>query len=350
MHPAHDPSPSREDRSTPPTDILLGEAHPRDLALLYRQLAATLNAGIGLSRAVSLAAEGTSGRLGVALGVVERLTAQGCPLSRALMPRQQLFGPVAVRLLAAGDASGRLVSTLQTAAAHFERKWTLQQMTRRAMVYPIMLLVTMGLVSVVLAYVLQGPAEAVGAFLAQGATVAEIVLVVVAVKALSRLEGPGALLDALILAVPPLAAFARKNAAARFVRTLGDLYDAGIGSMEAVEIAAEACGNRVMGRGLLRAKAALAQGVPMTEALAATGQLPGVALQMLATGEESGSVGFSLSKVAEYLESELDTATHSFMRALPVLLWAAVALPMIGMIFRMAGGLAAGIHSAMGSP
>ncbi|MBW3625598.1 MAG: type II secretion system F family protein [Armatimonadetes bacterium] len=324
----------------PMEDFLLGEAHPKDLALLYRQLAATVNAGMGLPRGLELAAIGTRGRLRKALETVTRKTAQGTSLAEAMAPRRELFGRAAHALLKAGEAGGRLEQTLRSAADHFERRWRLKQIVRRAMVYPVILLLASILIPAVPVALLQGTEAAIRMLAFQALFLIQFVLFYAAFRVVTRFEGPGLVWDTVLLQLPVIGTFVRKASAAKFLRTFADLYDVGISPLSALDIAADTCGNRYLARNLLRGRDPLKSGESLSSAFSRTGMLPPEAVQMMATGETSGDVGDLLNKVSDYMEGEVETATESFMRALPVLLWAVVAISIVFKIVSLWSGFA----------
>jgi type IV pilus assembly protein PilC len=328
-------------------DFLLGEANPKTLALFYRQLASMMNAGMGISQALELAAAGTPGRLRRAVSEAAQKTAQGRTLSDALYPRRELFGRAAWAVLRAGEVAGRLDHALRASADYFDRRWRLQQLVKRAMVYPVILLLATIIIPTLPVAVLQGPEVAARYIVGQVLFLARLYLFYLLFKTVIRFELPGTVWDTIKLYLPVVGNFTRKATAARFLRSLADLYDVGVPPIQGLEVAADTCGNRHMANRLLRARPGVRAGQPLSVALGQTGMLSNIALQMLATGEVSGDVGGLLHKTAEYMESELETATQSFLRALPVLLWLIVAIPMIMMAVHGVTDYASKLNSFM---
>jgi type IV pilus assembly protein PilC len=341
--------PSDPGDKIPLNDFLLGEANPKALALFYRQMASMMNAGMGISQALDLTASGAPPRLRRAVPPLAARTAQGRTLSDAMYPRRELFGRAAWAVIRAGEVAGRLDHALRASAEHFERRWKLQQLVKRAMVYPVILLLANLFIPILPVAVLQGPEAAARILLAQFLSLGRLVLFYLVFRTVIRFEVPGSIWDTVKLHLPVIGKFTRKASAARFIRTLADLYDVGVAPIQALEVAADTCGNRHMAHRLLRARPGVRAGQPLSVALGKTGMLPHVAIQMLATGETSGDVGGLLHKVAEYMEEEMETATQSFMKALPVLLWLAVAIPMIMFIVRGATDYASNLSNFMDS-
>jgi type II secretory pathway component PulF len=337
------------DSSVPLEDQLLGEAPPRDMAQLLRQWAATLNSGISVQRTLELTAIGARGRLGRAVRQASVRARESAPLSEILQPRRLLFGEFAMAMIAAGESSGRLVELLHRAADHFERKWGFRLALRKAMMYPILMFVASILIQAAVAFFLHGLRGLFGSLLPIAAQLLSLFLFLAAFRWAVQTETLGLLWSRFLLVLPVLGKNGRKSAAARFVRTFADLFEAGIRPAQGLEIAARTCGNQSIGRRLLSARSAIHSGMTFSQALQGTGVLPLTAIQMLRTGEESGSLPESLNKAADYLESEVKGATDSWAAAMPILLWAIIAIPLIMQIFGMWGGYMHTVNQYMDS-
>ncbi len=339
LRPTRDSQPGDMAR-TPPVgfeDMVFGEGHPKELALFYRQMAAMIRAGMTVRRSLEMASAGVSGRLKKAMPETLRRAGEGRPLWESLEHRMKLFGPVAVALIRAGETSGSLEAMLGRCADHYERVWKWKQSARKAMVYPMILLAGFIFIPSVVTLVLKGTEAWAQATLLP---LARAILTLISSYAAFRIllhvvPGMRTLWDQLMSTLPVMGKNVRKSAAARFVRTFADLYDAGTGPLLALEVAADTCGNRVTAQRVMRARPDIEAGEPLSDAFGRTGALPHVALQMLATGEMSGTVGDSLNKVADFLEADVETSSESWMKALPVILWAIMAIPIIMQIFGM---------------
>jgi type II secretory pathway component PulF len=132
--------------------------------------------------------------------------------------------------------------------------------------------------------------------------------------------------DTLKVSIPVMGGLIRKLSMARFSRALALLYSAGMPMAQAVQIAADAVGNYLVRRAVLKAVPQIANGVPASEAIRRTGQVPPMVLDMLSTGEKTGNVDLTLNKVAEYYEKESESTVRSFGVIIFVVLVLAVAI------------------------
>jgi type II secretory pathway component PulF len=140
-------------------------------------------------------------------------------------------------------------------------------------------------------------------------------------------HGPQRLaIDEFKLRFPYAGKFVRALAAAKFCRALGALQGAGMGLHKTINLASDACGNEAMARQTRRIIHRLDKGESLTAALTSTGQFPPLALQMLSTGEASGSIETQLDKVADFLEADAETAIKQAVQVLGIVVFLLVAI------------------------
>jgi len=154
-------------------------------------------------------------------------------------------------------------------------------------------------------------------------------------------------IDAVKLSLPVFGKTVRALSTTKFCRAMSALYAAGVGPHKAVVMAANACGNAVMAERARRVSFDLENGMGLTEALASTGQFPGVALQMMRTGEESGSLDVQLDKVADFLEGDAETAIKQSVKALGILVFLGIAAYIGSMVVQFYTGYGAQMGDIM---
>jgi len=117
--------------------------------------------------------------------------------------------------------------------------------------------------------------------------------------------------DALFLKAPVFGDLLRKVAVARFTRTLGTMISSGVPILDGLDIVAKTAGNMVIEEGLYDVRNAIAEGKTLAEPLAETGVFPGMVVQMIAVGEETGAMEAMLGKIADFYDDEVDTAVDA---------------------------------------
>ena len=311
-------------------------ANSKETSLYFRQMHAMLDAGTGMSAALTtMSQHAPSGPLRTASAQMARQTAQGGPLSEQMRAFPGLFSQLMIGMVAAGENGGFLDRMCARLAAYAERDYELEQTVKRETWYPKLLVFASILipatVPAVLAWNSGGSGPAV--FLR---TILPPFLVLIALAMAwrygSRAVAVGAhdgslrvALDGVKFTVPVVSKISRSLAAAKFCRALGALYAAGMGAGKMIDVAAAACGNAAFAERVRRAIPAVQNGSPMTEALIATRQFPAVAMQMLMTGEQSGRIDDQLEKVADFLEADTETAVKQGVKVLSMLLYLMVA-------------------------
>lgn len=317
-----------------PTQALL-TADAKQLSLYFRQMHAMIHAGSSVAHALALMAENAPhSSLRRASSEMCLRAQHGEEWNRSMTAYPGLFSELVVGMVAAGEHGGFLERILLRLAQYAERDYEIQQTIKRETWYPKLVLACSFLIPSVVPLVLGG----FGAWFAsiKGVLLAAFFLFIgweilkkVAPGQLSH--GPQrAAIDEFKLRFPYAGKFVRSLAAAKFCRALGALQGAGMGLHKTINLASDACGNEAMARQTRRIIHRLDKGESLTSALASTGQLPPLALQMLSTGEASGSIETQLDKVADFLEADAETAIKQSVQVLGVVAFLGVAI-MVGM-------------------
>ena len=300
------------------------------LALWTRTLATMLAAGVHLSEALAFGAESTEGTaLGDAVRTVRDAVNQGAPLAVALAAHPKQFGALYVALIAAGEEGGALTPVLERLAANLEESAELRSQLQASLVYPAILACSSGVgILVLLLFVLprfQGMIADLGGTLPLSTRLllgaSHIVLdawwlwlALVAGAALwLRAASADAAWQNRRLGWPLVGPFEEAWITARLVRALGILLKSGVPVLASLRIAGASVSNVAVGRRLERAEAAVADGAPVSLALADV--LPPLAVRLLSAGEESGR----LPELCESVADTYDAEVRRMLRALVAL-------------------------------
>lgn len=324
-------------------------ANSKELSLFFRQMHAMINAGSSVTRSLQVYGE-HAGHKGLrrATLAMQPETAQGRPLSAAMRAYPGLFTPLMVNMIAAGEQGGFLDTMCQRLAEYCENDHALQQNIKRETLYPKILLVCALFIPSVVTLVLSGfsvwlqQVIPLLIFLVFGLAIYRVL------DRLTRVYGRDGnwrfLLDSAKLLMPVGGKVVRSLATAKFSRALAAMYAAGVGAETSMRIAGESCGNLAIERRVGAVASELNSGAGFTKTLAKMRQFPPIAMQMLATGEESGAIDTQLEKVAQFLEIEAETAIRQAVKILGVLLFLVVAAYIGSMIAKFYVGYGAEIE------
>lgn len=169
-------------------------------------------------------------------------------------------------------------------------------------------------------------------YIGLGATIA---IVFVFIKLKQRSKEFNRLLDRLILQIPVIGAIIHKAAIARFARTLSTMSAAGVPLVEALQSVAGATGNIVYGNAVLRMRDDVATGTQLQMSMRQANLFPNMVVQMVAIGEESGSLDSMLAKVADFYEEEVDNAVDSLSSLLEPMIMAVLGVLVGGLVVAM---------------
>ena len=126
--------------------------------------------------------------------------------------------------------------------------------------------------------------------------------------------------DSIIIQAPLFGNLVQKSAVARFTRTLSTLLSSGVGIMDALDIGSKTVGNHVIEKAILRARDAITEGKSLTVPLAKEKYIPNMVTQMIAVGEQTGSLDQMLGRIADFYEDEVDIAVGALTTVIEPLL------------------------------
>ena len=299
------------------------------MVLFTGQLAAMLSGGLHLVRILTaLAAETTNKPFRKVLEDVRDAITGGASFADSLTRHPHVFDRLYVAVIRAGELSGSLPQVLDTLTVYLEKTADLRRKVKGAIAYPIVILTVALLVVFVMVVkivpIFQGvyaranatlPAPtrvlvAISDAVRDSTLTVLVVLILVAIGTFAALqtEAGRRLFDRFKLNVPIFGTLIRKAIMARVCRTLSVLLNSGIPLIEAMETVSKVAGNKVVEEAMATATQRMRDGGSIAETLRETGQFPSMVTQLVATGEESGTLPGMLAKAALYYEQQVDSA------------------------------------------
>ncbi len=334
-----------------------GSVKAEDIAIFSRQLATMLGAGIPLVQAFEIVGNGhekpAMQRLVLDIkGDVEG----GTSLHEALAKHPLYFDDLFVNLVEAGEQSGALETLLDKVATYKEKSEAIKKKVKKALFYPAAVLVVAVIVSLILLIFVIPQFESL--FKGFGADLPAFTQMVVNLSKFVQANGlymaivaGGAgyfffyfkkrsrkmreFLDRVSLKLPIIGPILKKAAIARYARTLSTMFAAGVPLVEALESVAGACGNIVYEDGVMKMRDEVATGQRLQRAMENTSLFPNMVVQMIAVGEESGSLDAMSGKVATFYEEDVDAAVDSMSSLLEPLIMAVLGVLVGGMVIAM---------------
>jgi len=330
---------------------------PGDIAVISRQIATMLGAGVPLVQTIEMIGKGhNNGKVQKLLGEIGHKLSSGIPLSDCLRDHPRYFDDLYCDLVASGEQSGALETIYDRIATYKEKAEALKAKIKKAMTYPIAVLVIAAIVtSILLIFVVPVFQEIFAGF---GAELPGFTLFVVGISEFMVAYWHLALgaiftfifffkrahrnslklrdqVDRQILKLPIIGSLLEKAAVARYARTLSTTFAAGVPLIDALESAAGASGNAVFRDAILEVRTEVSSGMQMNLAMRNCSIFPDMVIQMVAIGEESGAVDDMLSKVAAVYEAEVDNAVDNLTALLEPIIMSVLGVVIGGLIIAM---------------
>jgi type IV pilus assembly protein PilC len=351
---------------------LFAVVEPQDLVVFIRQFATMIDAGLPLVQALDiLATQGTKPKFNAVLKDVKNTVEQGATFSDALRRHPKVFDALFVNLVAAGEMGGILDTILNRLAIYIEKRVKLKRQIRSASVYPAATLcIAIAVLAVMLVYVIPTFEKMFADFGGMSAlpaltrfvinlsrvTINRLPLFIFAAIVLGfafafsyRTKKGKRFWHWFVLNIPAIGMTMRKIAVARFTRTLGTLLSSGVPILEALSVVSKSAGNVVVESAIVAASEKIMAGSSMAEPLAAAKVFPGMVVQMIAVGEQTGSLDQMLNKIADFYEEEVDLAVAGLTAMLEPMMMVGIGgivgfilIAMYLPIFSMAGVLSGG--------
>lgn len=334
-----------------------GNINDKDITLFTRQLATMMKAGVPLLQAFDIVGKGHSNRaVGKLLMDIKTDVETGSNLADAFRKYPLYFDSLFCNLVGAGEAAGILDSLLDRLATYKEKIQAIKGKIKSALFYPISIIVVAFVITaVIMIFVIPAFKELFEGF---GADLPAPTLAVMAVSdffveywwaifggvsgglyaffyAWKRSRSMQRVMDRLALRIPIFGEVIRKATIARWSRTLSTMFAAGVPLVEALDSVAGAAGNQVYYEATKQIQGEVSTGNSLVESMTLTNVFPSMVLQMVAIGEESGSLDAMLSKVADFFEAEVDDAVEALSSLMEPIIMVVLGTLIGGMVVAM---------------
>jgi type IV pilus assembly protein PilC len=334
-----------------------GRIRPEDIAIFSRQLATMLGAGIPLVQAFDIVGNGHDNpAMQKLILAIKADIENGTSLADSLARHPLYFNDLFVNLVTAGEQAGALESLLDKIATYLEKTEAIKKKIKKAMFYPAAVLVVAAIVTtILLVFVIP---EFENLFKGFGADLPAFTQMVIDLSKfvrsqgilLAMMAGGGVATylylrkrskkmriteDRILLKLPIIGPILEKSAIARFARTLSTMFAAGVPLVEGLGSVAGATGNIVYELAVMDIKNEVATGTRLQQCMENTGLFPNMVIQMIAVGEESGSLDQMSAKVADFYEADVDNAVDSLSSLLEPLIMAILGVLVGGLVIAM---------------
>ncbi|MBT8426790.1 MAG: type II secretion system F family protein [Erythrobacter sp.] len=334
-----------------------GKVTMGDIAIFSRQLATMMTSGVPLVQAMEIIGTGSDNRAMQKLVMSVKSSVEGgTSLAESLAQHPLQFDDLYVNLVTAGEQAGALETLLDKIATYKEKTESIKKKIKKALFYPAAVLVVAFIVTAILLIFVIPQFESM--FAGFGADLPGFTRMVIDLSVFVRTKGwmfvvgvaVGVtaflyfkkrsakfrhLLDRISLKLPIVGNILNKAAIARFARTLSTMFAAGVPLVEALQSVAGATGNIVYEQATLRMKEEVSTGQRLQRSMDDSDLFPNMAVQMIAIGEESGSLDQMSAKVADFYEEEVDNAVDSMSSLLEPLIMAILGILVGGLVIAM---------------
>lgn len=330
-----------------------GKPKPRDLSIMCRQFVSMTKAGVTIVEVLQMLHEQTENKkLKEALKQVRISVEKGETLADSFAQHPKVFPGLMVNMARAGEASGSLEIAMERLAKQFERSNKTQALIKKAMIYPMAVLLVAVVVTIVMLVKVIPAYEQM--FVEMGTELPfitklyvgmsnglihywyillpAVILLILIIGKFARSNTGKHLFGKLALRIPVIKNMIVKSASSLMARTLGTLIGAGVPLIEAVSIVSGLMKNVWFKEALADARDEVAIGVPLSRPIEACGMFPPMVHHMMRIGEESGNSEEMLDKLADYYDDEVEVAVQSLLAALEPLLIVVLALVVGGLL------------------
>jgi type IV pilus assembly protein PilC len=328
-----------------------------DISLFSRQLATMLAAGIPLVQSFEIVGSGHENQaMQKLIFAIKADVEGGSALAEALAKHPLYFDDLFVNLVEAGEQAGALESLLEKVATYKEKTEAIKKKIKKALTYPAaVLVVALVVTTILLIFVIPSFEDLFKGF---GADLPTFTRMIIDLSLFVRTQGVYIatliggtvaaflyfkkrsrkmrhVLDRMMLKLPIVGPILQKASIARFARTLSTMFAAGVPLVEAMESVAGATGNIVYEEGVLTMRDEVATGQRLQQAMENTGLFPNMVVQMIAVGEESGSLDDMSAKVADFFEADVDDAVDNLSSLLEPMIMAILGVLVGGLVVAM---------------
>ena len=330
---------------------------PLDIAFLTRQLATMIKAGVPILQGFDITLEGVDKTvLKNLIQQIRKDVQDGSSLSEAMQKHPKYFDDLYCNLVATGEQAGALDTLLDRIATYKEKTEALKARVKKAMNYPIIIVIVSFVVTGILLIKVVPQFEEI--FQGFGADLPEFTRFVITISEyiqdtwhmilvglIAAFFGIRSFLkhskkardnrDKMLLKLPVIGPIIDKSTIARFTRTLSTTFSAGIPLVDALTSVKDATGNAVYRDAIESIRKDVSNGQSLQSALKNTTQFPNMVTQMIAVGEEAGSLDTMLDKIASYYEEEVDTMVNGLTSMLEPMIMVILGVLIGGLIIAM---------------
>ena len=306
-----------------------GSVSSQEVSIFARQFATMIGSGVPLVRCLTiLQSQAENPYFKKVINQIRTDVEGGATFSKALEKHPKVFNNLFCSLVKAGEIGGILDTILERLADYLESSEALKAKIKGAMTYPVVVFAIAGLVVVALVMFVLPQFKEI--FLGMNielpwatqfllslsdfmvgwwfVVLPGIVLVPMLIWKFFQTKTGSRIWDTNILRVPNLGMMMRKVAVAKFTRTLGTLISSGVPILQALEVTSQTAGNCVIAEAVDKTRISIREGESIAEPLKSSGVFPPMVVQMIAVGEETGELDKMLTKIADFYDTEVDTA------------------------------------------
>ncbi len=330
---------------------------PLDIAFFSRQMATMMKAGVPLLQSFDIISEGAENpNMRALVDFLKQEVSAGNSLATALRQKPEYFDDLYCNLVDAGEQAGALESLLDRVATYKEKTEALKSKIKKAMTYPIAVMVVAVIVTGILLIKVVPQFQTV--FASFGADLPAFTLMVIGLseivqqlwlaiiglfiagffmfkRAYKQSQKFRDSIDRFLLKVPIIGPLIYKSSVARYARTLATTFAAGVPLVEALDSVAGATGNVVFKNAVNKIKQDVSTGMQLNFSMRSVSVFPSLAIQMTAIGEESGALDSMLDKVATYYEDEVDNMVDSLTSLMEPMIMAVLGIIVGGLVLAM---------------
>ncbi len=325
----------------------------KDLAIVSRQMATMISAGLSLLRTLTIITEQTENKkLAKIFDMVRSDVESGSSLSDAMAKHPDDFPPLMINLIRAGETGGFLEKSLESVANNFEAEVKLTGRIKAALTYPVVVLIiaviAVAAMLIFIVPVFETMFKQLGAtlplptqflvVLSHGMVYIGPIVVVGGVafslwwKKNKNQDRVRKFVDPLRLKMPVFGPLLKKVAVARLTRNLATMMGAGVPILRSLEIVGSTSGNWVIEQALVKVGDSVRQGKTIAEPLAQESVFPSMVTQMISVGEDSGALETMLYKVSDFYDQEVESMTEQLTALIEPLMIAVIGVLVGGMI------------------
>ncbi|AEA33446.1 type II secretion system F family protein [Hippea maritima] len=320
-----------------PKDIelpfLKSKIKDKELMIVTKQLASMLSSGLPLDESLNIMAEqAETKKMGEVLYSVKQRVESGASLSQALSDHKDVFSPMYIHMVNAGEQTGNLDGVLKRLSEMMEKHITLKRKIKGALIYPTMVtIVAVGVIALIMTFVIPTFADMysssgmhlplptqivinVSLFMKKYFLTMLIIFIALLIALRIGYKKSYAMrrfMDKVLLNLPIFGELARKGSIANFTTILASLSSSGVDILDALSISAKTAGNLIMEETLTEVKDMVKKGENLSFSMASSGEFPDMVIQMAAVGEETGTLDEMMQKISQYYEEEVDNAVKN---------------------------------------